>query len=369
MKHLYFCLILFYCISKFTSAQVLTQGPLNASSIVNSNCSFAFGGTNFINPANAINSDNLYATANHCECCDMNTQCLTATNFGFSIPLSATINGITVEIERRSSLNGHIYDNGLRLLKAGIEVGSNYMSATQWPAMDTYATYGGCSDLWGTTWTPSDINDPGFGLVFACIDYCPGMGFGSPQSFIDHVRITVCYTNSLPVILHDFEVKQEKNKNTITWQVSDDILIKEYELEKIQQNEIKTIFYAPAGSQKTYIYEDKIEKNVENIYRLYGIGKDGTKSILAQKSIFNTFENDEKIKIIQTSNMLKIQIYADKNIKTFLHVVDICVRTVLTCPLNLTEGWNYIDFPIDNLTPGVYFFGNLYVGFGKCLIL
>jgi hypothetical protein len=368
MKCLYFIALYFILFS--ANGQVLTQGPLNAANIVNSSCSFAFGGTPFTSPANAISSDNLYASATHCECCDMNTQCLTATNFGFSVPATATINGITVEIERRSSFNGHIYDNGLRLLKGGVEVGSNYMSAVQWSTTDTYTSYGGCSDLWGTTWTPADINAANFGLVFACIDYCPGMGFGSPQSFIDHVRITVCYTNSLPVLLHSFEVKAAKNKNIITWQASENDVLKEYELEKTEDNEARSVYYVSAGEfTKTCLYEDKIQKNGEKIYRLYGIHKDGTRNLLAEKSIWNTLENDEKIKVIQAGNRLRIQIYADKNIKTLLQTVDICGKTVLTCPVNLTEGWNYIDFPVHDLTPGVYFFGSPYTGFGRGIIL
>lgn len=349
--------------------QVLTQGPLNAASIVNTSCSFAFGGTNFTSPANATLSDNLYASATHCECCDMNTKCLTATNFGFSIPATATITGITVEIERRSSLNGHIFDNGLRLLKGGVEVGSNYASATQWPTMDTYMSYGGCSDLWGTTWTPADINASNFGLVFACIDYCPFNGVGDAQSFIDHVRITVCYTNSLPVVLHDFNIKENLGKNVISWKVEGNNHIREYQIEKIDNNHREFIcFFNANDNPSSYQCEDKIENHGEKIYFLYAVDKNGEKQLIAQKSIVNTLQN-KNITAYQNEKNLMVSIYMNKNVKANIDVIDILGNTVLRYPAHLVEGWNHIKLTTEGLNNGIYYIGSPYIGFTKITVV
>jgi hypothetical protein len=61
------------------------------------------------------------------------------------------------------------------------------------PTENTKYSYGGFSDKWGTTWTPSEINASGFG-----IEICPkGFGTGVAQvCAIDYVKITVCYAGA-----------------------------------------------------------------------------------------------------------------------------------------------------------------------------
>ena len=121
---------------------------------------------------------------------------LKATNFGFSIPSGATINGIKVEIERHAngdSSTRWVKDWKVYLLKNGNVVGDNKAdTSTKWPTSDAYKSYGGSSDLWGTTWTPSDINNANFGVVLAVQ---MGTGIFPPSTaYVDHIRITVYYT-------------------------------------------------------------------------------------------------------------------------------------------------------------------------------
>jgi hypothetical protein len=191
MKRL-ICLI--HLLPFYAAAQV--QGPLDPSASQNTMCPFSYSSpTGYSNGNNAFASDNAYATASHCDCCDMNTQCFETTGFGFSIPGTAIIDGIMVEVEKKASPNSMVQDNGVKLLKAGNVVGLSYASSSNWPMTDTYSTYGGATDLWGAAWTPADINDPNFGLAFASISYTC---FGNNQpviSSIDHVRITVYYTD------------------------------------------------------------------------------------------------------------------------------------------------------------------------------
>jgi len=180
---------MFFCTELAAQYQ---QGPLSPGQSSSGNCSFSYSSSLHLSPSvETLKSDNVYATANHCACCDANTSCLRVDSFGFSIPASATITGIIVEIEKRASAGSNIQDNGLRLLKNGVETGSNGAQyGTPWPYTDTYVTYGSCTDLWGTSWTPAEINSGGFGLFFANIDYTCG---GVTTSYIDHIRITVCY--------------------------------------------------------------------------------------------------------------------------------------------------------------------------------
>lgn len=115
--------------------------------------------------------------------------CLT---FGFSIP-SANIDGITVEIERRDkhATTPRNRDLLVQLMKGGTPVGTNKASASVYPNTLTVATYGGASDLWGTTWSASEVNASGFGLRFQSE---VSTGTSNRTTEVDFVRITINYT-------------------------------------------------------------------------------------------------------------------------------------------------------------------------------
>ncbi len=219
------------------------QGPNNPASSSTFSCTFSYGSNVPYTPSNAIYaSDNTYATASHCACCDQNTNCLFATNFGFSIPSGAIITGIRVEIEKGTN-SSDLQDNGLRLLKNNVEVGNDYAQfGTPWQLTDTYSTYGGCSDLWGTTWTPSDINSPNFGLAFTSIDYSCS---GNVSSRIDHVRITICYTIVLPISLEYFFGSRSNETVNLTWKISSNEVLSsmviEYAADGLNFEAIQTI--------------------------------------------------------------------------------------------------------------------------------
>lgn len=113
--------------------------------------------------------------------------------FGFGIPSGATIAGITAHITHQDiSANGGIKDFTVGLLKAGASVGSNMASGTQWAqgTPETF-TYGGTSNLWGTTWTPADINASGFGVQFAPKN--TDILDGTATVGVDCITVTVTY--------------------------------------------------------------------------------------------------------------------------------------------------------------------------------
>lgn len=124
------------------------------------------------------------------------------TNYGFTIPTGATINGILVEIKRyKQSLFGGEpcsgKDNVVKLRKANATDGTtNKASTTNWnTSPGAYTSYGGATDLWGDTWTPADINSTNFGakLIVQTLSYQNGDGI---QYLVDTIRITVYYTES-----------------------------------------------------------------------------------------------------------------------------------------------------------------------------
>lgn len=170
------------------------QGPYNPAVAENTSCPFSYSSQlDYVPAENVFASDDQYASVSHCDCCDANTKCLEAKNFGFNVPIDAVVNGIMVEIEKHATPGSMVQDNGLQLLKYGTVVGTSYADPTNWPATDTYFTYGGPTDLWGTTWDLMEVNDSTFGVALATISYtCFGNGVPA-VSYIDHIRISVFY--------------------------------------------------------------------------------------------------------------------------------------------------------------------------------
>lgn len=115
-------------------------------------------------------------------------------DFGFSIPTSATINGITVQINRYSDDSG-MQDNNVFLVdNTETPVGDNKSNPEEfWPiAQNLPITYGGSSDLWGTTWTPTIINSDKFGLHLK--GYWTGYTKFNFNIYVAWIKITVDYT-------------------------------------------------------------------------------------------------------------------------------------------------------------------------------
>lgn len=121
------------------------------------------GSITWVNPGNIFSSDGSYATATMTA---TPSHYLKATNFGFSIPTGATILGIKVEIEKLEA--GSVFDNEVKIVKSDGSIGTTDKSnITEWPTTEAYTTYGGSSDLWGETWTATDINSANFGAVIS----------------------------------------------------------------------------------------------------------------------------------------------------------------------------------------------------------
>lgn len=164
-----------------------TAGPNSPGTLAND---ATFGVNSWSNVANAGASDDVYATSSSMS--GQSTNYLKATNFGFAIDAGATINGITVGIEKKCSAGADTTDSRVRIVKGGTIGATERASGVAWGTTDAYTTYGGSSDLWGETWTPADINATTFGVVIAG----SSSNAMSRQLSVDHIRITVDY--SLP---------------------------------------------------------------------------------------------------------------------------------------------------------------------------
>lgn len=164
-----------------------SQGALSPATAVDD---ATVGTLSWTNPGNVFASDNVYAQR---ASIGGTTHYLKATNFGFTIPAGSTINGILVEIEKKRSNVGAdtAVDNKVNIIKSSISA-TNYASASNWPIVDTYISYGSSTDLWGETWTATDINSSSFGVALSA-NMFPET---SMTIYVDHIRITVYYTET-----------------------------------------------------------------------------------------------------------------------------------------------------------------------------
>ena len=133
------------------------------------------------------------------------TNYLQGTSFGFNIPSGATINGIQVSINRFASVSAgsdNVQDNVVSLIKAGTVTGDNKSAAGNWAtATTTVASYGGASDLWGTTWTPAQINASDFGVALSVNITRDN---GTVTASVDYISVTVSYT--IDQVIHWYTV-------------------------------------------------------------------------------------------------------------------------------------------------------------------
>jgi hypothetical protein len=182
-------LVLVVVVDTAVPVSAATAGPNNAGTGSNVN---GPGTVNWTDPGYITAGDTSYATAILGGAAT--SEYLQGTNYGFSIPLDATINGITVSIMRMDSSGNGAIDADLYLLKAATIVGLNHADTiTKWPKEMPAApvTYGGTADLWGTTWTPDEINATGFGVSLSAYN---GHPIKDRPAYVDYMQITVTYT-------------------------------------------------------------------------------------------------------------------------------------------------------------------------------
>lgn len=148
------------------------------------------GKTTWFDPSYAGASDNNYAYNNVTKY--TYGDWLRASNFGFSIPSGATINGIECRIERHASAVNAIADSALYLHKGGTPSGDDKASATMYPSSDPndYVYYGGPTDTWNSGYSETDINDSTFGVELSCFNSTSA----SKTAYVDHMQLKIYYT-------------------------------------------------------------------------------------------------------------------------------------------------------------------------------
>ena len=117
------------------------------------------------------------------------THQLRGSNFGFAIPGSATIDGITFQVQKKEGGAGTTVDLSVRLVdEDGAVFGDDKAdNSTPYPNNLTNVDYGGVADKWGVTLTPAIVNDSDFGAILSA-------SLNNSQAKIDYFKITVNYT-------------------------------------------------------------------------------------------------------------------------------------------------------------------------------
>lgn len=157
-----------------------SQGP--------NNCSTGTG-TTWVNPSNVTVSGSSYATYPVNRPNVVTTSYVNGTVFGFSIPAGATIKGLVASFSRRQSLN-----NGSVLNTDNVVLGSaSKFGVGTWTNVPVTETYGSPTDLWGTTWTPAQINASSFGLSVQ-VDIDTSGSSGNILAEVNDFLVTVYYT-------------------------------------------------------------------------------------------------------------------------------------------------------------------------------
>ncbi|NUY80791.1 immunoglobulin domain-containing protein [Flavobacterium sp. MAH-1] len=188
----FLAVVVLFVFSMTSTAQV--AGPNNPTTSGTQGANVNWANTNEI-----LVLDNTASTVNLNS--GQSSRYLTGSGYGFAIPGTATINGILVTIRRGSSSNNgaNINDVNVRLMKAGTLQGNNLaVPATDWNNSWTNVNYGGTTNLWGSTWTPAEINNAGFGVGIMVDSDATRTGY------VDSMRITVYYTVPLTPTITSF---------------------------------------------------------------------------------------------------------------------------------------------------------------------
>ncbi len=173
------------------------------------------GNTNWSNPTRAETSNNQFASVGLND--NQVSDYLVCNQYGFNIPPGAAILGIVIDLERRSSAANVASDFSMRVLKGGAAQAAERATGTVYTTADAVESHGGASDLWGTSWTPADINNASFGARFQATKF--GTAGGNVSISVDHMPITVYWVIPAVVTTQENFNAVEVGADAITGQI------------------------------------------------------------------------------------------------------------------------------------------------------
>lgn len=177
-------------------------------------------GLAWTNPANAqtLNDTGATRSVNDGEVSDY----LQCSNYGFTIPDGNRVTGITATIRRQAN-NTNVIDNTVVLLRAGTRETTSLATTTTY-SNGSYRndSYGGTTNLWGATWSVTEINASGFGLALAA-QKSNNTG-GARTVNVDLIRLSVTYVadNVAPTVssIVRADASPTVGASTVSWTVT-----------------------------------------------------------------------------------------------------------------------------------------------------
>ncbi len=185
-----------------------SSGPNSPGTVVDNND----GSNAWSNPSNATASDGSYATAVIGD--GDSTNLLKATNFGFSVPGGASIDGVIWEAKVDST--NHASDNSsVLVINDSVDYSSDAGSTFSGWSGEFYHSWGESDVVYGSGVSASDVNATGFG--FAVSAYCTSeiSCTGSGTEKVDHMRMTVYYSSGSAAINISGTVYTDEGTTTI----------------------------------------------------------------------------------------------------------------------------------------------------------
>jgi len=145
-------------------------------------------GTSWTNPANVTANDDTPATFT--VPASGNSERHFSADFDFAIPGTATPVGIKARLRHKGEVADVIQDAEVYLSKNGsASVGDNHAEGNTIGDTYAYREYGGPTDLWGTTWSPSELNAVTLSVI---VRYTNNDSVDRVVS-LDHVDLEVTY--------------------------------------------------------------------------------------------------------------------------------------------------------------------------------
>lgn len=280
---------------KITNAQ-LSEGP-NVGSNVAIDASAGSLDWGSLNLVDIIFADNAYASAT-AVLLGSATKYAKITGFNFDIPADAAITGIEVAIEKSATgLLANVTDNAIRIVKNGLVTGDNKAKSGGWPASDAVFTYGNSNELWGETWTPSEINATDFGIVIS-VSLAGSLALTSAR--IDRVAITVFYNIILPIELVFFKPEISEERVTLLWATAsekdNDYFVVERSRDGLDFESVASVAGAAFSNEiRHYEVDDPSPVDGKSYYRLKQVDFDGSRSF---SRIIAVMFSPEKIRFI-----------------------------------------------------------------------
>jgi hypothetical protein len=147
-------------------------------------------GAPWFNASNASKDDDKYAFVSLTN--NASSTLLRCQNFGFSIPVNSTINGITVHIIAKANSENKVRFDDIILLDAAGASGGNDLSSLTYISSTSEKTYtfGGTTETWAISPTVAMVNDTDFGVVIRVRNVYAETW----AALIDYVSMEIDYT-------------------------------------------------------------------------------------------------------------------------------------------------------------------------------